>query len=302
MSGRGELLVVKRGKPPLEGRWTLPGGRLEPGEDGRAAALRELREEAGLIAHRGLFLTSHFFDGEGFSYSTSIFLITEYSGAVLAGDDAESAQWIPTERLREANSAFSLISTALTALDDLPGDQLVVLVNDDNEPVGVRLKSDVHTQDTPLHRAFSCLILDRSGRLLLTRRAQTKATWPGVWTGSCCGHPLPGQNELQAVTKRVDYELGIGVDDIQIAMNEFRYRAVDSSGIVENEICPVYLAICEGAPKPKASEVIEYSWSFPDRLIYVADQCPALLSPWLVLQLQSPPIQSALAIASRRLS
>ena len=164
-------------------------------------------------------------------------------------------------------------------------DEHVVLLNDHGDPVGTAAKRDVHTTDTPLHLAFSCYLRNDAGELLVTRRALTKKTWPGVWTNSFCGHPAPGEHFEDAVRRRAEHELGARVSSIRLAVEDFRYRAVDASGIVENEICPVYTATLEGELRPNPDEVAEWAWVHPADLAAAVESAPFTFSPWLVLQL-----------------
>lgn len=161
----------------------------------------------------------------------------------------------------------------------------VVLLDSAFQPVGVADKATVHTGETPLHLAFSCHISDDRGRVLVTRRALSKRTWPGVWTNSVCGHPAPGEQLEHAVRRRVGYELGLELEDLQLALPDFRYRAVDASGIVENEFCPVFTALAAGTPDPRPDEVLEYRWVDPPALRTAVAAAPWAFSPWLVLQL-----------------
>jgi isopentenyl-diphosphate Delta-isomerase len=162
----------------------------------------------------------------------------------------------------------------------------VVLVDNDGIVIGSAEKATVHTAETPLHLAFSCHVFDASGRLLVTRRSLRKVTWAGVWTNSFCGHPAPGETQEQAIARRASDELGITVENIQLVLPDFRYRAIDASGIVENEICPVYRATSGDTVKANPDEVSEWEWVDPAALTTAASAAPYAFSPWLVWQLE----------------
>ena len=167
--------------------------------------------------------------------------------------------------------------------------EYVVLLGDDGTPLGTADKATVHTTDTPLHLAFSCHVFDADGRVLLTRRALSKRTWPGVWTNSFCGHPAPGEAPADAVARRAQHELGITISAVSPMLPDFRYRAVDASGIVENEICPVFSAVTTDTVNPSPDEVTEWAWLRPDELRTAVEAAPFAFSPWLVMQLQEWP-------------
>ncbi len=160
----------------------------------------------------------------------------------------------------------------------------VVLLSDDGEPIGTTPRSEVHHEATPLHLAFSCYLLDAEGRLLLTRRALGKRAWPGVWTNAFCGHPRPGESPEDAVRRHARHELGISVTGLKCVLPAFRYRAVDPSGVVENELCPVYVARSGDALAPNPDEVMEHRWVGVADLADAVGIVPWALSPWLVEQ------------------
>ncbi|HRN29327.1 MAG TPA: isopentenyl-diphosphate Delta-isomerase [Terrimesophilobacter sp.] len=161
----------------------------------------------------------------------------------------------------------------------------VVLLDEQGQAIGTADKADVHTAHTPLHLAFSCYLLDGQGRLLVTRRALSKVTWPGIWTNSFCGHPLPGEGLERAVERRAEHELDTQVKAIELALPDFRYRATDASGIVENEVCPVYTATLDGVIDPNPAEVSDWEWVDPEALHRSVRETPFAFSPWLVMQL-----------------
>ena len=163
-------------------------------------------------------------------------------------------------------------------------DDDVVLLDDAGSPVGRAPKSVVHHDDTPLHLAFSCYVVDPAGRLLVTTRAASKPSFPGVVTNTVCGHPRPGEDLAEAVRRRARSELGVEVGDLRLVLPDFRYRAV-MNGLVEHELCPVFVGFVDDdrmATDP--AEVDDAQWvpwaQFRDEVL-AGDRT---VSPWCTEQ------------------
>ncbi|MGY5955539.1 isopentenyl-diphosphate Delta-isomerase [Kosakonia sp. BK9b] len=158
----------------------------------------------------------------------------------------------------------------------------VILVNDQGEVTGTQEKYAAHTSHTPLHLAFSCWIFNQQGQLLVTRRALSKKAWPGVWTNSVCGHPQLGESNEEAIIRRCRFEIGASVDNITPVHADFRYCETDPSGIVENEVCPVYAARISSGIAPNRDEVMAYQWVGLESVLHALDATPWAFSPWMV--------------------
>jgi isopentenyl-diphosphate Delta-isomerase len=176
----------------------------------------------------------------------------------------------------------------------------VVLLDEDGRAIGTSPKASVHHAATPLHLAFSCYVFD-GDRLLVTRRALHKPTWPGAWTNSVCGHPAPGEALDDAVRRRVRQELGIGLGDLRLVLPTFRYRAVMPDGTVENEMCPVLVASTTSAGdavRPDPEEVADAAWEpWPAFRSDVLDGSREV-SPWCREQVAALPAEPWTAAAA----
>ena len=161
---------------------------------------------------------------------------------------------------------------------------MVVLLDDQRRPIGTAPRATVHHAATPLHLAFSCYAFDRAGRLLVTRRALGKKTWPGVWTNTCCGHPGPGEDLAEAMTRRLGEELGLVPREVELALPDFTYQATMADGTMENEFCPVFRVVVDGDPTPDPDEVDDWRWVAWDDFAAAATRTPWLVSPWSALQ------------------
>ena len=118
---RGDsVLLIRRGTPPRQGEWSLPGGRIEPGERAVEAALRELREETGVEAEiTGLIdVVDGLFPEAGRHYVLIDYAARWVSGEPVAGDDALDARFVAldeVESLIEWSETRRIIRMAVAA-------------------------------------------------------------------------------------------------------------------------------------------------------------------------------------------
>jgi isopentenyl-diphosphate Delta-isomerase len=159
----------------------------------------------------------------------------------------------------------------------------VELVSPDGEAVGVATVAQAHQPPGRLHRAFSVLLVDPAGRLLLQQRAAGKTRFPLRWANACCGHPAPEEAVAEAAGRRLAEELGVR----EVALSEvgvYVYRAEDpATGRVEDEYDHVLVGRVgeDLAPAPDPAEVAALRWvTIPELDAALADD-PDHYAPWL---------------------
>ena len=98
--GQGRLLLIKRGHAPAAGLWSLPGGRIEPGETDAEALVREMREETGLVIEAGQLIgTARRPAQDGSVFDIRDYAATVIGGTLRPGDDAADARWVDASEL-----------------------------------------------------------------------------------------------------------------------------------------------------------------------------------------------------------
>ena len=131
----------------------------------------------------------------------------------------------------------------------------VILVNENDEQIGTMEKMEAH-QKGLLHRAFSIFIFNSKGELLLQQRASEKYHNGGLWTNTCCSHPLPGEDVLTAANRRLHEEMGF-VTLLSPAFN-FTYHTSFANGLTEYEYDYVLTGTYDGIIKIYEREVSDY--------------------------------------------
>ncbi|MBA3488870.1 MAG: isopentenyl-diphosphate Delta-isomerase [Longispora sp.] len=163
----------------------------------------------------------------------------------------------------------------------------VELVDADGNSVGSATVADAHSAPGQKHRAFSVLLHDGAGRVLLQQRAAVKTRFPLRWANTCCGHPAPGERPPISAARRLTEELGIAAPEFT-DVGVYSYRALDQvTGRVEDEYDHVLIGLYAGAdPRPEPSEVADWRW------VEIAEINPGAeeYAPWLwgVLKLAAP--------------
>jgi isopentenyl-diphosphate Delta-isomerase len=160
---------------------------------------------------------------------------------------------------------------------------LVELVDETGSATGSLTVESAHQAPGALHRAFSVVLVDPDGRVLLQRRAAVKTRFAGRWANACCGHPQPGVAVEDAATERLAEELGVAPIPLQ-RIGVYVYQAADdATGRVEHEYDHVLLGHVPSdlAFAPDPAEVDGVEWVPLADLRSALDREPKTYSPWL---------------------
>jgi geranylgeranyl diphosphate synthase type I len=174
--------------------------------------------------------------------------------------------------------------------------EAVIHVSERDEVLGPMSKLEAHRGAGAFHRAFSVLLFNSKGEMLLQRRSMDKVTFPGVWANACCSHPLHEEGELdevdamgvkRAAIRKLEQELGIDPTTISESdltfMTKMRYAARMNATWIEREIDHILVMTADVELKPNPNEVAEVMWVSNEALeAMLIEERPAheAVAPW----------------------
>jgi isopentenyl-diphosphate delta-isomerase len=157
--------------------------------------------------------------------------------------------------------------------------EIIVLVDEKDNPIGYEEKLAAHRDGGKLHRAFSIFIFNSKNEALLQLRSKAKHHFQSLWSNPCCSHPIKGEKLEVAVHRKLKQELGF--DTPLKETFSFVYKATDpKSGLTEHEFDHVFVGQYDRDPKPNPEEVDDWKWVTLNELQRDLDKNPARYTPW----------------------
>ncbi|MEC7988544.1 MAG: isopentenyl-diphosphate delta-isomerase [Candidatus Thermoplasmatota archaeon] len=174
--------------------------------------------------------------------------------------------------------------------------EAVIHVTEHDEVVGPMSKLETHQGSGHFHRAFSVLLFNTKGEMLLQQRSADKVTFPSVWANACCSHPLHSPEEMEengamgvkrAAVRKLEQELGIDPSSIStddmIFMSKMRYAARMNSEWIEREVDHILVMCADVDIAPNPNEVANTMWVSQEEMeAMLLEERPAdeAIAPW----------------------
>jgi isopentenyl-diphosphate delta-isomerase len=159
----------------------------------------------------------------------------------------------------------------------------LILVDASDRDVGHLSKARCHEGNGILHRAFSLLVFNHDGEVLIQQRSPCKRLWPWYWSNSCCSHPRSGESMEAATRRRLLEELGL-VCPLKFLF-KFQYQAQFDATASEHELCSVFIGRCSDPIEINPMEILAWRWVSPEALHeQLASQGACKFTPWFTLE------------------
>jgi isopentenyl-diphosphate delta-isomerase len=175
------------------------------------------------------------------------------------------------------------MSVFSAAAGDIAADSdSLILVDETDRGVGHLSKVACHEGRGVLHRAFSLLIFNAAGELLIQQRSASKRLWPLYWSNSCCSHPRSAETMESAIHRRLHEELGL-----RCALHflfKFQYQAQFDATGAENELCSVFIGRSTDSVAINTQEIHAWRWVSPDALLAEMARGTGNFTPWFELE------------------
>jgi isopentenyl-diphosphate Delta-isomerase len=163
--------------------------------------------------------------------------------------------------------------------------EYLILVDRNDKPIGIEEKVKCHLPNGKLHRAFTILLFNKEGKLLLTQRSMDKMLWPGSWDGTVASHPRQTETYTSSAERRLPEELGISCKLDYLFKFEYHvpYKSIGS----ENEMCGTLIGIVDDPTKIGMikEEISDIKWVTLDELLEDIKKSPESYCPWMIVAL-----------------
>lgn len=161
--------------------------------------------------------------------------------------------------------------------------QNLILVDKNNNQIGTKGKLESHLINGTLHRAFTCILTNNKGEILLTKRSLKKPLWPTFWDLSFSSHPWDGEDLQIAVIRRAKQELGIKIEHPKLLFSYY-YQAQWSELFAEHEINHLFITkIRQNKFKPNPEEISNYKWFSRFNLLNFIQNNKKEIVPWILI-------------------
>jgi len=164
-------------------------------------------------------------------------------------------------------------------------EEYVILVDENDNPIGKEEKVKCHLPNGKLHRAFTVLLFNEEGKLLLTKRSQSKMLWPNDWDGTVASHPRESETYVSSAERRLPEEIGV-ICSLEYLF-KFEYHVLYKDIGSENEICGTLIGILRDSSTINLvkDEIVETKWVTVDELISELEEKPQIFCPWMLIAL-----------------
>jgi len=161
--------------------------------------------------------------------------------------------------------------------------EFLILVDENDTAIGEMEKMEAH-QKGLLHRAFSVVVFNTDGKMLLQQRAAVKYHSPLLWTNACCGHPRHGEETVNAAKRRLKEENGFDCELKESFV--FQYKASFDNGLTENEIDHVFIGHYDGEIPFNPDEAAAVKWLTMEEIATQVAENPDNFTVWFKILLQ----------------
>lgn len=271
LDGEGRVFLIHRNTPKRT-QWELPGGKIEEGEEPEQTAQREVLEELGVSVAIIKKLGEKSFEEDGYEMDYIWFLATIQDGIpTLKEEKFDALKYFSWDELKNKpalsantkNLVEAYFTNGLNLHTNSMQDEYLDLVNEKDEIIGKKLRSEVYAEGLINFRVVNCFLVNSEGKLWIPRRTAAKRLFPLCLDVSMGGHVESGEEYDFSFKRELAEELNIDADITP-------WKMIGHLTPTEHEVSAhmnIYEIRTDEVPDFNPDDFTEYYWLTPEELL-----------------------------------